>query len=83
MSTSAPIALSRSASSAALIHSLPSSSAARSAETSSSGAICDPRAVRVKRVNTSVRRSITPRRSPNEPTGQVAGVGRSPILVST
>ena len=53
-----------------------------SASTSSSGAICEPRAVRVKRVKTPVRRSITPRRSPCDPTGHVAGVGRRPICSS-
>ncbi len=82
MSTSASIALSSSVSSVLLVQAAPSSEAARSAGTSSSGAIWLPRAVRVNRVKTSVRRSITPRRSPNEPTGQVAGVGRRPICAS-
>jgi hypothetical protein len=76
------MALSSSVSSVLFVHAGPSSAAARSAGTSSSGAIWLPRAVRVNRVNTSVRRSITPRRSPNEPTGHVAGVGRSPICAS-
>ena len=43
------------------------------------GAIAEPRTVRVKRVKSPVRRSITPRKSPEMPTGQVAGVGRRPI----
>ena len=38
----------------------------RSASTTSSGASCAPRAVRVKRVNSPVRRSITPRKSPRD-----------------
>ena len=41
-----------------------------------------PRAVRVKRVNSPVRRSITPRKSPAMPTGHVTGVGRRPICSS-
>ena len=78
-STSAPIASSSPDSSWVWTHALPSSSAARSAGTSSSGAIALPLVVRVKRVNSPVRRSITPRNSPEMPTGQVAGVGLSPI----
>ena len=52
----------------------PSSSAARAASTSSSCASVAPRAVRVNRVNSPVRRSTTPRKSPEMPTGHVTGV---------
>ena len=41
-----------------------------------------PRVVRVNRVNCPVTRSITPRKSPEIPTGQVTGVVRSPIMRS-
>ena len=81
-STSAPIASSRPHSSTARDHALPSSAAARSASTSSSGAIAEPRVVRVKRMKRPVRRSITPWNSPGRPTGHVAGVGRRSICFS-
>ena len=40
-----------------------------------------PRPVRVKRTKSPVRRSMTPRKSPGTPTGQVTGVGRNLIMV--
>ena len=82
-STSASIASSSEQLSIAVVHAFPSSSAARSTETISSGASDEPRAVRVKRMYSPVRRSMTPRKSPGIPTGHVAGVGRSPICFST
>ena len=82
-STLAPISLSSAQPSSAACHAGPSSAAARSFGTISSGAAEPPRAVRVKRMNSFVRRSITPRKSPGMPTGQVAGVGRKPICFST
>ena len=52
------------------------------ASTSSSGAIVAPRAVRVKRMNSPLRRSMTPRKSPAMPTGHVMGEHTSPICCS-
>ena len=82
-STSAPIASRRPMPSSACCHAAPSSAAATSGLTTSSGAIDAPRATRVKRMKSPVRRSITPRKSPDWPTGHVAGVGRKPICCST
>ena len=82
-STFAPIASSNEQPSSAAFHAEPSSIAARSVGTISSGASEPPRAVRVNRMNSFVRRSITPRKSPGMPTGHVAGVGRKPICCST
>ena len=81
-STSAPTASSRPISSCAVCHAAPSSAAATSVGTSSSGASEAPRSVRVKRMYSPVRRSMTPRRSPAMPTGHVTGVGRRPIWAS-
>ena len=83
MSTSAPMASSKPIPSSACVHAAPSSSAATAGSTISSGAIDAPRATRVKRMKFPVRRSITPRKSPDWPTGHVAGVGRRPICCST
>ena len=82
-STSASMASSNEQLSSAVVHAVPSSSAARSTGIISSGANEEPRAVRVKRMYSPVRRSITPRKSPGMPTGHVAGVGRKPICFST
>ncbi len=78
----ASTASSRPISSIAADQALPSSSAALSADISSSGAIAEPRTVRVKRVNVPSRRSMTPRKSPEMPTGHVTGVGFRPICSS-
>ncbi|CAB4367715.1 unannotated protein [freshwater metagenome] len=64
-SKSAPIASSRPHPSRACFQAGPSSIAACSALTISSGAIDDPRATRVNRTKSPVRRSITPRKSPD------------------
>jgi hypothetical protein len=63
-SRSAPTSLSSDSSSWATCHAGPSSTAARSAGTASSGAMWAPRAVRAKRVYAPSRRSTTPRKSP-------------------
>ena len=83
ISTSAPIASRSPQPSRACFQAGPSSIAACSGLTISSGAIDDPRATRVKRTKSPVRRSITPRKSPDWPTGHVTGVGRKPICCST
>jgi len=82
-SMSAPMASRRPHPSRATFHASPSSTAATSRSITSSGANDAPRAVRVNRTYSPLRRSITPRKSPGMPTGQVAGVGRRPICSST
>ena len=72
-SQAAPAASSSSSSSTAVVHDSPSSRRACSGETSSSGAIVAPRAVRVKRTKLPPSRSSTPRKSPGMPTGHVSG----------
>ena len=82
----APIACSNPTSSIAVFHARRASgggSADASATPDVSSSATDaPRAVRVKRVYMSVRRSISPTNSSPLPTGQVTGVGRSRICDS-
>ena len=69
-SKSAPTSSSSETSSWASVHASPSSARARSGATISSGASVAPRAVRVKRTNRPVLRSMTPRKSPAMPTAR-------------
>ncbi len=78
-SCTCPIASSSSDSSTAVVQASPSSAAARSGSTRSSGATVAPPAVRVKRMKSPDERSRTPRKSPAMPTGQVSGVGSRPV----
>jgi len=78
-SWSAPVASSSEASSSAASHAAPSRAAACSGVNRSSGAMRAPPAVWVYRTYSPVARSTTPRKSPAMPTGQVRGVGVSPV----
>ena len=77
-----PSISSRLISSTAVAQRSPTSSSAPSGSTSSSAAMVAPPAVRAKRTSWSVRRSTRPAKSPATPTGQVSGVGTSPVRCS-
>jgi hypothetical protein len=82
-SNSAPISRSNASSSWAAGQNSGSAAATTSAGTTSTSARVAPPAVRVNRVNSPVAHSISPRSEPATPTGQVTGIGRSPIVCST